>query len=308
MAIIDNIRGLRGDSDDSGGKFNPFRLLEIGETMVRYCDGIRIKDYSFLAILTSERLVLIDSVKQHEGLIAKEIPISLIQSAEMEKDERDRPALAVTMEVSGQTRLMRMVFTGIISEPVTECREWFTAINGYPPEPEPLASPIPEPVTPVEPAPESQVIRPEPVVQPIAETPRPVPTPEPVVEQVRDEQTPKREEPKAAPAPAPYVPPSPPQSEVPQKAGIPVESPPQHMTAVGTKPGDRRTISREKSKEMSEGSIQIYIEKPEIEPIYFSRRVSSPSAGTGKTRFCLHCGSRIPGLSRFCPVCGKSQV
>lgn len=307
MAIIDNIRNLRGDGDDAGGKFNPFRLLEIGETMVRYCDGIRIKDYSFLAILTSERLVLIDSVKQHEGLIAKEIPISLIQSAEMEKDERDRPALAVTMEVSGQTRLMRMVFTGIISEPVTECREWFTAINGYPPEPEPLASPVPEPVAPVEAAPDPQGVRPEPVVQQIAETPRPVPTPEPVVEQVREEQTPKREEPKAVPAPTPSVPLSPHQSDS-QRASIPAQSQAQHLAETITKSGERKALPQKKSREMSDGSIQICIEKPEIEPIYLSRRVSSPSAGTGKTRFCLHCGSRIPGISRFCPVCGKSQV
>ena len=271
--------------------------------MVRYCDGIRIKDYSFLAILTSDRLALIDSGKQHEGLIAKEIPVSLIQGAEMEKDERGRPALAVTMEVSGQTRLMKMVFTGHISEPVTECKEWFTAINGYPPEPEATITPVPEPETPVEGAPAAQPVRPEPVVQPVAEpTPpiqKPVPVPEP---------EPVREEPAAPPAPTLSVQPSSPQPELPKIASIAVESQTEHLTTADAKPQEKRVLSQEKSREVSEGSILISIEKPEIEPIHLSRRVSSPQGGTGKTRFCLHCGSRIPGISRFCSVCGKSQV
>ena len=54
MAIMENLR--RGEGEDPGsGKYNPFRILEIGESMIRYCDGIRIKDYNFLAILTSDR-------------------------------------------------------------------------------------------------------------------------------------------------------------------------------------------------------------------------------------------------------------
>ena len=271
--------------------------------MVRYCDGIRIKDYSFLAVLTSERLVLIDSVKQHEGLIAKEIPISLIQAAEIEKDERDRPALAVTMEVSGQTRLMRMVFTGHVSEPVTECREWFTAINGYSPEPETPIDPIPEPETPVQAAPAAQPVRSEPVVQPITQTTRPIQKPVPV-----PEPEPLSEEPVAPPAQAPSLPPSPPQPEILKRASVTVETQSQHLTAADVKSQEKRVLIQDKPRENSEGSILICIEKPDIEPIYLTRRVSSPSAGTGKTRFCLHCGSRIPGISRFCQVCGKSQA
>ena len=155
MSILDNIKGARsGEDGDSGGKFNPFKLLEIGEIMARYTDGIRIKDFVFLAVLTSERLILIDSARQGSGQITKEIPFSVIKEAELERDERDRPTLAISMEVGGQHRVMRLVFTGLINEPDTECREWFTAINGYPPEraeppeirlDEPVPSPSPEP-------------------------------------------------------------------------------------------------------------------------------------------------------------------
>jgi len=135
MSLLDNIKGNRsGDEGDQGGKFNPFRLLEIGEIMVRYTDGIRVKDFVFLAVLTSERLILIDSARQMTGQITKEIPFSVIKQADLERDERDRPSLAISMEVGGQNRVMRLVFTGLILEPETECREWFTAINGYPPE------------------------------------------------------------------------------------------------------------------------------------------------------------------------------
>lgn len=133
MSILDNIIKRSGDSEESGGVFNPFRVLEIGELMIRYTDGIRIKDFVFLAILTSERLILIDSAKQGAGVIAKEIPIPLIKEADIERDEKNRPTLALTMEVGGQYRVMRFIFTGLITEPETECREWYTAINGHPP-------------------------------------------------------------------------------------------------------------------------------------------------------------------------------
>jgi hypothetical protein len=190
MPFIENLRS-KGDSEDSvGGKFNPFRILEIGESMVRYCDGIRIKNYNFLAILTSDRLVLIESAQQSTGTIAKEIPVTLIQGAEMERDEKNRPTLAVSMEVGGQTRIMKLIFTGLIAEPETECREWFAAINGYPPEPVPESTPGPmsvqvpqsEPAEPVASTVQSPIIDAEEAIPPSSS-----PKAEVVREKVRDD-------------------------------------------------------------------------------------------------------------------------
>ena len=93
MSFIENLRG-RGESEEpGGGNFNPFRILEIGESMIRYCDGIRIKNYNFLAIPTSDRLVLIESAQQSAGTIAKEIPVSMIKGRGDGTDEKNRPAM-----------------------------------------------------------------------------------------------------------------------------------------------------------------------------------------------------------------------
>lgn len=302
---MDNIRGPRGDGDDSGGKYNPFRILEIGESMVRYCDGIRIKNYNFLAILTSDRLVLIESAQQSAGTIAKEIPVNMIKGAVMERDEKNRPGLSVSMEVGGQTRLMKLVFTGLIAEPETECREWFTAINGYPPEPEEVPEPVPvAPPAPAPPEPSPVVIAgaavaaakieseipekaPESVILPAepALTAKPVPTPIPVL--VSAEATPPT-------SPAPVITP------------VATESVPPIVPVVVSVPADKQRIS---VPAPAEDSIQICLEKPDIRPIRLARKTGGSSGqGSGKTRFCLHCGTKIPGLSRFCPVCGKTQV
>ncbi|HPP79237.1 hypothetical protein, partial [Methanospirillum sp.] len=191
MSLIENLRG-RGEGEESpGGKYNPFRILEIGESMVRYCDGIRIKNYNFLAILTSDRLVLIESAQQSAGTIAKEIPVSMIQGAVMERDEKNRPALAISMEVGGQTRLMKLVFTGLIAEPETECREWFAAINGYPPEPEVQKEPEPLPSVQVppsaEPHPQSKQVSPSPIIdaEAVSAVRKEVPVQESVADQVK---------------------------------------------------------------------------------------------------------------------------
>lgn len=319
---MDNIRGGRDGEESGGGKFNPFRILEIGESMTRYCDGIRIKNYSFLAILTSDRLVLMDSAKQSAGTIAKEIPVSMIQGAVFERDEKDRPSLAVSMEVGGQTRLMKLVFSGLIDEPETECREWFTAINGYPPEPEEKPVPEPEPlpvsepvlssppvevppVTPVPPV--SQVVQepapinvakeapPEvpappapiqaaPVPEPVIQAPAPVPVPE-SVPAFSPEPASLPPDAITKPVPAPQIP----------VKNEPVSQPVQNQRLSVSAPGD--------------DSVQICIEKPGITPIFLERKTLVPEgSSTGKSRFCIHCGVRIPGLARFCPVCGKTQV
>lgn len=306
MSLIENLR-VRGDGEESsGGKYNPFRILEIGESMVRYCDGIRIKNYNFLAILTSDRLVLIESAQQSAGTIAKEIPVSMIQGAVMERDEKNRPALAISMEVGGQTRLMKLVFTGLIAEPETECREWFAAINGYPPEPEVQKEPEPEPPVQVSPSPIIDA-------EAVSSVRKEVPAQESVADQVKPEPAPipasvPRQEP--VPVPPPGVTAGP---------DIPLASSSSPATP-GIEPAPRQ-VSSEKSPAVTEkgtkripvpppgsDSIQISIEKPSVAPVRFKRKGMIPVGGSGgKSRYCMHCGSRVPSVAKFCPVCGKNQ-
>lgn len=270
MSLLDNIKGIRGEGEETGGggPFNPFKLLEIGEMMVRYCDGIRIKDFVFLAILTSERLVLIDSAKQGSGVIAKEIPVSVIKHADLERDERGRPTLAVSMEIGEQNRVMRLVFSGLINEPDAECREWFTAINGYPP----AAPPSPEPpgIAPIIEAPESVPALPEePHPEPVLIKPIAPPIPEP--EQPEPSSS-RSEEPRA-------VPPSRPVRQRPPLKGTP-----------------------------GEGTIRIMIERPALAPLRIQPSTAGPDGSSAPSRFCIHCGGRIPSSGKFCPICGKNQM
>ena len=329
MSILDNIKGARsGEDGDSGGKFNPFKLLEIGEIMARYTDGIRIKDFVFLAVLTSERLILIDSARQGSGQITKEIPFSVIKQAELERDERDRPTLAISMEVGGQHRVMRLVFTGLINEPDTECREWFTAINGYPPErveqpeirlDEPLLSPTPEPQRsysdpvelrqPVSP-PVEPVYSPAPVIQSpsnpsvtpnleahVPSQPAPVVT-APPVEEIRTVQPPVQ-----PPAPA-YIPvkaPEPVQPEIPRVTPMPSPS------SVISIPHDAR--KKVPATRIQDGSVRILIEKPDISPVrIFPGSRGEKQRSVPSWKYCIQCGTRIPSQSRFCQACGSQQT
>lgn len=295
MSILDNIKGNRGaDEGDPGGKFNPFRLLDIGEIMVRYTDGIRIKDFVFLAVLTSERLILIDSARQNAGQITKEIPFSVIKQADLERDEKDRPALAISMEVGGQSRMMRLVFTGLIQEPETECREWFTAINGYPPErveqpeirldePIPARAPEPVPVSREEKPVPVEVVQPAPVIPAAAAAVIAAENPAP--KQPESESPPAR----TAPAPAPSVP-----VKAKQSHQVPVQN--------------RRVPPL--SGPVSDGSVRVMLEKPDIRPI----RIPAEAAGSGgyhgsvSWKFCILCGARTPSHSRFCQKCGGRQT
>ncbi len=326
MSILDNIKGGRGgDEGDPNGKFNPFRLLEIGEIMVRYTDGIRIKDFVFLAVLTSERLILLDSARQGTGQITKEIPFSVIKQADLERDERDRPTLAISMEVSGQSRVMRLVFTGLISEPETECREWFTAINGYPPErveqpeirldepadapyvepapipvrqPEPTPVPVPIPVQapPVIPVPPAQPVIPTPQVQPQPEIPAPavapVVVPAPIV----------------TPTPAPEPVPVPQQIPVvPVQQAQPAYVSPAAPTIPSVQSGAKRPIP---TSPPSEGTIRILVEKPDISPVMIHpETIQKKRPSSSKSmKHCINCGVRIPLQSRFCQTCGSQQT
>ncbi len=325
MSILDNIKGPRGDEGDpSGGKFNPFKLLDIGEIMVRYTDGIRIKDFVFLAVLTSERLMLIDSTRQGTGQITKEIPFSVIKQAELERDERDRPTLAISMEVGGQQRVMRLVFTGLISEPETECREWFTAINGYPPEKiekqeirldEPVTSPVqeqrpyPESVVQHQPATEPpQVYVPPPVYQapPVPtlspEVIQPVAPPEPIayeprVDEIRAHET--------------IQPPSPvyrqPTQPEPVKPALRAEPAPVVQRISSIPPAAKKV---QPSIPVQEGSVRIIMEKPDISPVRLRAEPAGEKQQKGSIswKYCIQCGSRIPSQSRFCQACGSQQT
>jgi len=316
MSLIENLRG-RGESEEpGGGNFNPFRILEIGESMIRYCDGIRIKNYNFLAILTSDRLVLIESAQQSAGTIAKEIPVSMIKGAEMERDEKNRPALAMNMEVGGQTRLMKLVFTGLIDEPETECREWFAAINGYPPEPQITQVAEPEVITPP-PSPPPQA-KPGPV---IPSDPSPIIDAEVHTAQVMQEaeRAPDALKPEPEPAPAPASPPASVPDQVITAQDLPAENPPVPVTPVSKPPLPQATsaepVRPEKEQRQSSisapggDSIQISIEKPALCPVQLKRRSMFTAGGSGgKSRFCMHCGSRVPYTAKFCPVCGKTQA
>ena len=297
MSILDKIKG---EGEGEGGAFNPFRILDIGEIMVRYCDGIKIKDYVFFGILTSERFMLIDSVHQSAGVIAKEIPISVIKDAELERDEKDRPTLAVNMEIGGQSRVMRLVFTGLVDEPETECREWFTAINGYPPERlEQL-----EPAKPEEPAQ-------QPAVSPILDEPAPreileeIRAPKPIITEVKPEVKPepvKKPEPEVIPEP-----------EI-QEPVIRHEPPvviakPRRQKSAASVPHRRSESVHPDITTPPDGSIRITLEKPDITPIKIQREISTlPSDRTGSSKFCIHCGSHIPPNAKFCPACGKQQI
>ncbi|PWR72799.1 zinc ribbon domain-containing protein [Methanospirillum lacunae] len=326
MSILDNIKGPRSgdDGDPNGGKFNPFKLLDIGEIMVRYTDGIKIKDFVFLSVLTSERLILIDSTKQGSGQIAKEIPFSVIKLAELERDERDRPTLAISMEVGGQHRVMRLVFTGLINEPETECREWFTAINGYPPEriekqelrlDEPATPPVPEqrpyptaveqqpvsvppPVSynppPVSPIPPAPTLAPE-IKQPI---PQPAPvTYTPIEDEIRTH------EPVQPPTPV-YIPSH---QQEPIKPALRAE--PVHVVPKASAiPSAAKRVAP--SIPVQEGSVRILIEKPDISPIRIRAEPIGEKQQKGSTswKYCIQCGSRIPSQSRFCQSCGSQQT
>ena len=283
MALAEKTRNIRTD-DESGIKFNPFRLLGIGEIMLRYCDGVRIKDFLFFAIITSDRLIFLESSRQNEGAIAKEIPISVIQKAVMERDEKDRPSLVISMKVGEQTRILRMVFTGLISEPETECREWFIAINGVPPDN------VEIPSSPILVSPEKQVPA-APVVEQFIEKPEVI-RPD---EKISEEATVLKS------------------AEVTSPEPVAAQKVTQVKPATIKKQEPVRQKKRTKKERQvksvnSEDSVQIYIEKPSLTPISLTRKISTPAGVIkGKSRFCLHCGAKIPAHARFCSVCGKSQ-
>ena len=293
MAPVQNIRNIRADSEDSSIRFNPFRLLAIGESMIRYSDGIRIKDFLFLAIITSNRLLFVDSAKQNEGLIAKEIPISVIQKAVIERDEKNRPILVLSMPMGEQTRILRMVFTGLISEPETECREWYSAITGTRFEDvetvsPPVTAPEEKPVTPI------VMIKTEPDIIGSQE------------KEIREEKIPVVPAITSDSEKEPVVPvPKPAEAQKPFPVGAVAVKRPEPV------PVPKRSLNKQEQKKTTyrEESVQIFIEKPSISPVSLGRKMSTPvGSGKGKNRFCLHCGARIPGHARFCPVCGKTQT
>jgi hypothetical protein len=186
------------------------------------------------------------------------------------------------MEVGGQQRVMRLVFTGLIHDPETECREWFTAINGYPPErTETTAVHLDEPAQTRQP--EQIPARPEVSEQPVVQPP-------PVYVQPPAEVSP--------PAPSPAAVPPVPEPVVPESVPLPVSPSPGPLT--------REAV---RTTQVSEGSVHIVVEKPDLSPLHVRPKPPGDGgSGTKTFRYCIHCGARTPSHARFCQVCGNSQT
>ena len=318
MSLLDNLKNL--GSNPPGilrTSLNPFKFLGIGESMLNYCDGIKVKDYTFFGVLTSERFILVDNSPKGKGTIAKEMPSDLIQKADLEH-EGTTPVLVVHVLIEGKVRSMRLVFTGLIEDPEGEAQAWYTSINGRPPEaanekkldleetsPEERSSHI---------TPYSLQIDAEQYTQVIdeyEEDKRDTPVFEPkkrkkqqsfVADGIIDAE---EEEERLAAA----------KIVSPEKQSQPITPPPE----VAYTPSRSQTyvqpvpsfVQIEKREVDPRRATSIHLQKPNLSPL--GRGVAEPylptasREGTLSVAFCLMCGASIPAKSRFCRICGEKQ-
>ncbi len=135
---MENNNDHNPQSPDAGSDtINPFAVLGIGEALIRYCNGIRIKEHPFYIILSNKRVVLIDTYAEKGG-VAKEIALHTISDVKLDPDhEGSGAALLVALFMGEHTRQMRFFFPGLIGGE-TECYEWLVALREVLHLPEPL--------------------------------------------------------------------------------------------------------------------------------------------------------------------------
>lgn len=322
MSLLDNLKGLGSNAPTSSeaSTFNPFKLLSIGESLLLYTDGIRIKDYTFYAVLTSERFLLVDNSPKGKGAIAKEMPSELIQKADLEHEALN-PVLILHVRIEGQVRHMRLLFTGLIENPENEARAWYTTINGYPPETETEAldsvqnppQAYAEEVTPditshIDP-PSSDV---DEEARREVDTPSSEAKPRLRKQNIVSAGIIDAEEEEERLVAAKLLQSTPNEMEVDAKPENALTSSPS-LKPVQSVPFSPPYIpvQIEKKEVDPRLSVSIHVQKPKLTPFGRSvmelRRPMASGDGTSSVVFCLMCGTSIPAKSRFCRVCGERQ-
>jgi hypothetical protein len=317
MSLLDNLKGLGANAPGSSGvsTFNPFKLLGIGESLLLYTDGIKIKDYTFYAVLTSERFILVDNSPKGKGAIAKEMPSELIQKADLER-EGTNPVLILHVRIEGQVRHMRLLFTGLIEKPENEARSWYTTINGFPPET--TEEDVDSAQEPQQTSDEETLSHIPPPSDVDEEAKKEVDTPPPaeakprsrkqsvvsvgIIDAEEEEERlaaakilrskPKKGEVDAQPENVSTSPPSP--KSVPCVAFFPPSIP----------------VQIEKKEVDQRWAVSIHVQKPKLTPLgrkIREPRLLAPGDGTSSVVFCVMCGTSIPAKSRFCRICGERQ-
>jgi len=323
MSLLDNLKGLGGNPPAPlrSSSFNPFKFLGIGESMLNYSDGIRIKDYTFFGILTSERFMLVDNSPRGKGAIAKEMPSDLIKKADLEH-EGTTPILVLHVLIEGQIRHMRLLFTGLIENPEDEARAWYTSINGRAPEKvdsvqdseqadaeENFSDTIPSGLQ----ADAEQYAKISGGYEEDKgewDTPTVEPRPMPKQKHFVSDGIIDAEEEEERLAVAKIT-----QSE--QKGSQPIAPPPEAVEVPFTSQRSPEPFSSHISVQIerrevdSRRATSIHLQKPKLTPL--GRGVIEPHLPTASREgglsvtFCLMCGVSIPAKSRFCRVCGEKQ-
>ena len=333
MSLLDNLKSL-GVNPSGLGKptsFNPFKFLGIGESMLNYSDGIRIKDYTFFGILTSERFILVDNSPKGKGTIAKEMPFDLIQKADLEH-EGETPMLVLHVLIEGQIRSMKLLFTALVEDPEGESRAWYTSINGHHPESE--AEKKPELVQ------EETVhdLEQAYIEKSVPHTTQDVPQATPYSFQTDAEQYAQNaieyEEEKVEYRETPIVKPKPKQKQqhFVSDGIIDAEEEEERLTAAkialvkeqtqsiapppSQKPADivapsHIPVQIRKKEVDSRSATSIHLQKPKLTPlgrgVVESHLPLTSKEGLSSVAFCLMCGTSIPAKSRFCRICGERQ-
>jgi hypothetical protein len=314
MSLLDNLKGLGSSAPGLGrsSSFNPFKFLGIGESMLNYSDGIKIKDYTFFGILTSERFILVDNSPKGKGTIAKEMPSDLIQKADLEH-EGTAPILVLHVLIEGQVRSMRLMFSGLVENPQDEARAWYKSINGHPPE-------IANEKTPYSVQDSEQADTED-------NLPHTMPY-DPQVDYIQnvDEYGGEKREYREAQAIKPKSREK--QLQFVSDGIIDAEEEEERLAAAKIAPPEEKQASAipQESTEPAPFHISIQIEKREVDPrratsIHLQKPRLTPLGrgvvephlpiasreGTSPVTFCLMCGTSIPAKSRFCRICGEKQ-
>ncbi|MDR2855131.1 MAG: hypothetical protein LBV40_03110 [Methanomicrobiales archaeon] len=306
MSLLDNLKGLGGNASASSGvsTFNPFKLLSIGESLLLYTDGIRIKDYTFYAVLTSERFILVDNSSKGKGSIAKEMPYELIQKADLEH-EGTTPVLILHVRIEGQVRHMRLLFTELIEKPEHEARAWCATINGYPLE---AGTEVFDSAQSLEQA-YAEETMPH-IASPLSDadedmgkqedTPPIEAKPRQRKKQVVSPGIIDAEEEEERLVAAKILQSTPHKMEADAKQEHPLVSFPPHVS-----------VQIEKKEVDPRLSVSIHVQKPKLTPLgrnFMNTQLPMVSGGgTSSVVFCVMCGTSIPAKSRFCRVCGERQ-